>query len=430
MKAKIQRRFVVFAIMAMVAVLVPASLAAGSHEDEILGSSSVMLLTMGQQDHVSLTGFSNQSIATRRNDCTWINGRFGSTLLRATPTGGPLGETKDGIGVQGSGDGSGENCGRVEGSDEKITLTLGTSLPNHLMTAVDLDLELKFNAVVKVTYLRDGHTVPVATDTFNPMNTGSDDGPDSKDGDNYRYYTYRTGSGVGSDPTDPIQFDTVVLEAISGAFSLEGGADLATNDDPVAFGALNPLSKSSQIEVRRVFDGEIDCGDTEPISEDGIDTSGVVTMHSENLGAGWLVEPNCQLKPFSASVTDTSLTFVPELADSQARYTMEITVDEQTIVVDSTGTITSLTAVYDPEPGVGFPDTADETALKACLGQPLLDQSDLVAYQAFWQKTDVELLPSGESACFYHASVEPTSDGVGTESWGIYFEDDPGFSFK
>jgi hypothetical protein len=56
--------------------------------------------------------------------------------------------------------------------------------------------------------------------------------------------------------------------------------------------------------------------------------------------------------------------------------------------------------------------------------------TDQPAYDNFWKATNTGLLPTGESACWYRASVEPTSAGFGTEIWGIYFEDDPGFSFR
>jgi hypothetical protein len=53
-------------------------------------------------------------------------------------------------------------------------------------------------------------------------------------------------------------------------------------------------------------------------------------------------------------------------------------------------------------------------------------------YEIFWTASEVGLLPVGEQACFYSVSARLTSSesATGVEHWGIYFEDDPGFSFR
>ncbi|HEX5723141.1 MAG TPA: hypothetical protein VFZ06_10395, partial [Acidimicrobiia bacterium] len=113
-----------------------------------------------------------------------------------------------------------------------------------------------------------------------------------------------------------------------------------------------------------------------------------------------------------------------------ARYTIEVTVEDQFVTVDSsTGQVTSLVAVYNADGDLSFPAGATDSLL-ACEGQPLLDQSDSEAYNTFWTQPDTGLLPGTEIACWYHASVDPTGGGLGTEHWGIYFEDDPGFNFR
>jgi hypothetical protein len=356
---------------------------------------------------------------TGKNNCTATT-FSGPDLMNLSATGGAVGFVKDGFGVRSSGDGNGEPCGRAEAEDgEQLSVTLGSALGAHLMTAVDLDLELKFNASVDILFKHDGTKVAEVLN-WTGMG-GSDDGPDSGDLDNFRFNSRDEGVNVGS---NTVYFNEVLIVPKSGAVSLEGGADGTDNGKLAA-------NNWSQFEIVKGFDGDINCGDTDPLMQSGVDTSGAVTMHSENLGAGWLVEPNCQIKPYNYWLENDALAFVPELTGTSARYTIEITVKNQAITVDATtGQITSLKAVYDPEPELTFPDGADESALKACLGQPALNMTDQPAYDNFWKATNTGLLPTGESACWYRASVEPTSAGFGTEIWGIYFEDDPGFSFR
>ncbi len=414
MSGKIQTRLALLAAAAaLVAVVVPATLASGSHAGgvEASGVTSYVFLEMGRSDRVTYEG-QTQSITTRNNDCSVVT--FGTPqLLVVTPFGGALGHTKDSLGVQSTGDGSGEPCSRVDaGKGEAISVGLGSALAGLLMSAVDVDLELKSNANVDVTYLHEG--VEVATHMFDPTDA-SDDGPDSGDGDNYRYAHRPLDGG------EPVYFDEVNFRPISGILSLEGGSDGTDN------GSLVTSNNFSQFELVQGFDGEITCGDEEPIGEGGL-TSGIVTMHSEDKGEGWLLDPNCDLKPYNAWTTDDSLAFVPDLEGTTARYTMEVTVKDQAIVVDGEGTITSLTAVYDPAPALSFPDVSADLALQACEGTPELDPGP--AYDAFWTQADVGLLPDGETACWYRATVEPTGEDVGTEHWGIYFEDDPGLKFR
>jgi hypothetical protein len=422
MSGKIQTRLALLAALAaLVAVVVPATLAFGSHDGGITnpGSPEYVFLKLGNTDAV-VFGDQTETI-TGKNNCTATT-FAGPDLLNLSAVGGSVGFVKDGFGVRSSGDGNGEPCGRVEADDgEVLSVTLGSAISDYLMTAVDLDLELKFNASVDIFFKHDGNVVAEVQD-FTGMG-GSDDGPDSGDLDNFRFNSRMYGVNT---ETDTVFFNEIVIDPDAGAVSLEGGAD------GTEAGELVTTNNWSQFEVVKGFDGDINCGDTDPLFEEGVSTSGNVTMHSEDLGEGWLLEPNCELKPYNFWLENDALAFVPELADSSARYTIEITVEDQQITVDGNGQITSLVAVYDPAPELTFPDGADESALKACLDQPILDMGD-DGYDAFWQQDDADgvgLLPAGESACWYHASVESTGSGVGTEFWGIYFEDDPGFSFR
>lgn len=413
------------------ALLVPAGMAVGSHDgDPVLagGDPSVILLTMGRTDQVTWDDLT-QAITTKNNDCLVAGFAGDPQILDVTAAGGALGHVKDGFGVFSALDGAGEPCGRVT-PGESISVALGAAAADYLMTAVDVDLELKFTAKVKVEYLHLG--VEVHEHVFAPMES-SDDGPDSKDGDNYRYFHRPMTSG---ETPQQIYFDEVVFSAVTGAFSLEGGADLVTNDQPVAFGQLEPTSKSSQFEVVLAFDGEITCQDTLEISDDDVpEVSGELVMHSmffdhdedTETPDQWVTD-NCRLKPYNAGVTIDTLTFIPELADTLARYTIVITLSDEAITGGADGQVTSLFMTYDPEGG------EPTTPLDACQGGPVLvDDAGTLGtdeYEEFWTQADTGLLPDGDTACYYSVQLLPSGEGVGTEIWGIYFEDDPSFGFK
>jgi hypothetical protein len=318
-------------------------------------------------------------------------------------------------------DGTGEPCGRVEADDdEKISVALGDDLDGYLMSAIDVDLELKFNASVIVNFYH-GEGDPIHTDTFDPT-TGSDDGPDSADGDNWRYFE-RPMNG-----DDPILFDRVEFVPDTGSLSLEGGADGVEN------GVIDEENNSSQFEVVQTFDGDITCNDTERIEDEAVPgVLGEVTMFAmEFVPEGselpdWHIQ-NCLLKPFNESVSEDSVFFMPELAETTGRYTIRITVEDQVVETDANGQIISLIMLYDPEG-----DSEPTLPLQPCEGQPILvddPEDDPDAYADFWTGASVELLPGTQTACYYDVSLMPTGPGVGTEVWDIYFEDDPGFSFR
>lgn len=437
MTGKVHVRLAVLAALAALAavLVVPGGLAAGSHvEDPITsGEESIVYLELGSGSNDFVEWQSQfQDITTKNNDCLAVSfdDPDGPALLAVNPFGGQLGEVKDSLGVKSPADGSGEPCGRVEAEDgEAISVSLGADLDDYLMTAVDVDLELKFEADVKVEYFHDGATEPVATDMFDPSDD-ADDGPDSNDGDNYRYF-HRPTKTV-DDETVPIYFDEVKFTPLSGAISLEGGADGTKHDEDVPDDeSLDKTRTASQFAVIETFDGEISCGDEVTISESGIDVSGLVTMHSlfdsSDPEPTW--DPGCTLlKLYKDDVTDASLFFEPELEDTSARYTLVYTAIDQAVTTDSNGQITSLEMKYDPTAPFTL---GDSVPLQACQGQPVLDDdpdtTEVNEYDEFWSQSDVGLLPEGELACFYSATVTTTGADTGDEVWGIYFEDDPGW---
>jgi hypothetical protein len=448
MSGKIQIRLALLAALAaLTAVLVPAGLAAGSHNgSDPSGEASYVLLTLkkGAGDQVAWVDGAGTTLATdpfslSNNNCLTVG--YNRDILEIDAVGGQLGHVKEGFGVKSASDGAGEPCGRIEADKgEGLSISLGSSLDGHLMTAIDLDLELKFNAEVDVTFWHEGTQVGETATVKGSGN--SDDGPDSSD--NIRI-PWRPGVSDGGDGQE--YFDTVVFTPVTGSFSLEGGADALAN------GSLLSGNKSSQIEVVAGFDGEITCGDTRTIGIDGSSdaTFGSVTMHSMDLDSSepqdgeWIADEDCQLKPYNADVAPDAISFVPVLAGTQARYTLEVSVPNQPITTsDGTdglleGTITSLVAEYDPNGGLTFPETST-FPLRACQVQPVLPGQ--TGYTAFWSQDSplrgvdsgtglpVTVFPPGESICFYSATVSPTGIGVGTEHWGILFVDDPGVKFR
>lgn len=167
--------------------------------------------------------------------------------LTITPSGGSLGIVDNGIGVLGRKDGSGSPCGRADGTAQYLTVGLGSGISSGAkIIRAELDLELKFDAKVDITARRG--TTTVATSTFAP-NSGSDSGPDSKDGDNFRVIV-----------APGAVFDSIVLRINSatpgGAFSLEGGADGT---------APGPLGEAvgSNGSLFQLADGTLNCGDTD-----------------------------------------------------------------------------------------------------------------------------------------------------------------------
>jgi hypothetical protein len=160
---------------------------------------------------------------------------FNLVALSEAPTSGDVGystngSAKYGLGVN-TGEGTGK-CTQINAPNEALTLRLqngpGEALEGMYVDAMELDIEAKFNATINIELFRDGVSVG---DTFveSCTSSGSDCGPDSADGDNFRVRVPRTGT---------ILFDEMRLFATGSAGSavvLEAGAD-GTN----AFGAGDP----------------------------------------------------------------------------------------------------------------------------------------------------------------------------------------------
>lgn len=128
------------------------------------------------------------------------------------------GAAKFGLGVN-SAEGTGK-CTQINAPNEMLTLSLRNGAPPLEGTYIDfmeLDIEAKFNATINIELWRDGALV----DTFveDCTSSGSDCGPDSADGDNFRLRVSAVNMAL---------FDEVRLYATGGtgaAVTLEAGAD-------------------------------------------------------------------------------------------------------------------------------------------------------------------------------------------------------------
>ncbi len=436
MSGKIQVRFAMLAALAaLVAVLVPASLAAG--EEGVTAGAGIIYLSMGISPSSYVITYGDvtpQPIPTKKNDCTKVDalnpGNANSILVVTEINALSLGEAKDQIGTKGPNDGSGEPCALAaagagtNGEDEGISVKLGEAAGDVLMDGFSVDIRLKSNGDVLATTYRDGAMVD--SDPFTVE--GPDNAPDSRD--NFRW-TYEAAAGD--------EFDEVRFMAVAGDFSLGGGANTTFYGD-VGF---DEQSKASQFRTVMAYDGDIECDpDFANIGVEDVDlTYGTVVMRAENLDGSWRID-ECVKKPYLADVGTDSIFFTPfdptGYSGTSARYTLEVAVENQPVTSDGNGQITSLVAEYDPAGSVDFPAGAG-MPLKSCQFEPPLD-SNASGYDSFWEQVSpvgqgsLNLLPSGDTACFISASVTVTGviggQTVGTEHWLLYFEDDPGVKFR
>jgi hypothetical protein len=230
-----------------------------------------------------------------------------------TPPTGAVGIFDHGIGVSTAGEGSGTPCGRVDGPSQALTLTLGGAAAGKLVSFAELDIEGKFNVTVLARAFQGSTLVGTAQLT---TGTNSDSGPDSGDGDNYRWRI---------EPTSP--FDTLALSVDpstpNGAFSLEGGAD-GTSAGPLgaALGTNDSLLQLAD------FTGVLDCGQTAP-TVGGSGTPAATLARGQNA--------NCQKIPYLLRTADNG--------GAQS-------VDLQKVLGNQVNTNFTMTIVWDAEPAV------------------------------------------------------------------------------
>lgn len=189
---------------------------------------------------------------------------------------------------------SGTSCYRVDSPSEALDLKLGKALPARTIAAsAFLDLELKQSARILATLkltdskgnpatqakyeLQSGATTglaPLPGTTGTPATcTGSaDSGPDSGTSDNCRW-AISSPSWTGAD--DGVYFDEIVLEAVNGSFSLEGGSDGTYAPAPST--AVAPADADASII--QVVDSTLTCGQkTQTLAADSTTSTPEVTV--------------------------------------------------------------------------------------------------------------------------------------------------------
>ncbi|HET9672846.1 MAG TPA: hypothetical protein VFQ40_08380, partial [Actinomycetota bacterium] len=193
-----------------------------------------------------------------------------------------VGFVSDAIGIKGSGEGTGQPCGRIDGS-QKLTLTLSSRIaPTSGATKAaadfaELDIEGKFGATFTITGSLNGGTPYSETHST----AGPDSGPDSADGDNFRIRFPSTGRFL---------FNKLEFTVSSGAISLEGGADgtpacsTATGGDCDGVGSLGEQlsgTTDSLIHVVR-YDRTLNCGESETQTSAGEPTNTLERVSNES----------------------------------------------------------------------------------------------------------------------------------------------------
>lgn len=303
--------------------------------------------------------------------------------LIPTPATGTVGLTTDGIGIRSSGEGGGTPCGRVDGDKgQRLTVSLdGSALGSTAADYMELDIEAKGDVIVVADlYLRGtlvgSHELPTGT--------RSDSGPDSSDGDNYRFRVPPAPSTTA--------FDAFVLrtKTIGGAFSLAGGAD-GTAAEPGGLGEdLETLD--SVIHLKEVS-GFLDCGDS----------TGEVTGGdtSANLTRG--TNASCDPIPYLLRVENDDVLLAKNLTgQTNANFSMVVTWDAEPAPANA-GVLSRTTFIdYTPD------TTGDETAIRWCEAGPVP--------------------PEGELWCLTAQTSELQADGTVVVTETVYGAGDPRFT--
>ena len=250
--------------------------------------------------------------------------------LAPTPASGTVGLTTDGVGVRSSGEGAGIPCGRVDGDKgQQLKVSLnGAGLSDSLADYMELDIEGKGDVVVIADLYLNGDLV--ASQEL-PTGARSDSGPDSADGDNYRFR-------VPPSP-DTTAFDAFVLRPKNnvGSFSLAGGAD-GTAPEPGGLGTQ--LGTSDSLIHLKEISGILDCGDSS-----GDVTGGQTTA---NFSRGQ--NADCALIPYLLRVENDDVLVQKDLSgQADANFTMTVTWDAEPAPPDG-GTLSRQTFIdYTPE---------------------------------------------------------------------------------
>jgi hypothetical protein len=261
-----------FAAIALFTLILPATVASGaSVSTSTLKDAGVLRLQLGATDRFryeptpnSPTNAVNQTVSA--SSCRLNLSPAGSLVTFSPPANAAnnvspyAGFFDESIGVGSRSEGNGQPCGKID-PGQTLTVNLASGLAGKVIDYAELDLELKFGGAVTVTgkLVQQDGTKTMATETYG--STGSDSGPDSGDGDNYRVRFPETGKTAIN--------QLVFSVGLTGTGSLEGGAD-GTGACDAGDGCVEPsLGQSLAGTTDTLFhlveaDGVLDCDATAP----------------------------------------------------------------------------------------------------------------------------------------------------------------------
>jgi hypothetical protein len=245
----------------------------------------------------------------------------------------------------GASEGKGEPCGRIDGLQQAIKV----DLLGATATGFELDVEAKFDADLEVVLTPpNGQSV---TGTFvTSTDNGSDNGPDSGDGDNFLVTSSALEPPAAAKAFPISSFTVQPARSSGGAVSLEGGSDYTTPTDDGPWGFA--LGKTvTIIEVGALGTGVLDCGDVDS-SVDGV----VLTRLATNADGS-----SCIAIPYSLSRDRDVITFAKDLLTGQeaAQFTLQVTWEPE--VAPSPYSVTTGTQI-------NYGQGAGEEDLEWCVG--------------------------------------------------------------
>ena len=299
-RSKVLAAFSSVMAIALFALLLPSTAAAGpgGASTSTLQDGGVLRLHLGAADSLSFQKpdplnpgqylpvalGDTQSVSTS-SGCKLSLNPTNNLVSFAPPFGNSpspyAGFVSDAIGVGSNGEGNGQPCGRID-LNQQLAMRLGTGLSGKAIDYAEIDLEGKFGANVVVDgYLVNATTpcppssgTPATSETYNT--TGSDSGPDSADGDNYRIRFPKASPDANTHGASPKTLvNCLAIRPTAGGASLEGGADgTAPCDasDPTECGGIVPFSLGGPTNLNTTdtlfhlidADGVLNCGQTAP----------------------------------------------------------------------------------------------------------------------------------------------------------------------
>ena len=395
-----------FGLLVLVLVLVSGTVAFGEDDPPPIPfpDEGLLLLQLGSGGNQFVwdkPAGADETQALDVNKCEATLDTTGDVLVTVDSIPGPpqgkLGLFDDGLGVKPKGkNANGQPCGRADGPDEGVIVALAGALADKQIIRAELDIEGKFNVTVKAELFLGPTKVKVGEDEL-LTGINNDSGPDSGDGDNYRWLI-----------DEGVVFDEIRLtvdpSTPGGAFSLHGGAD---NTDP------GPSGLHESVFYLTEVDGVVDCGE-DTVTEGDAETTpeAVFTRGSNDVVKGIEDCPTLILYSLDSSSTTTAQTVGFVFDDS--------------VFPSFYGTVTwALEPAVVPVPATAVSEGASGV-LEWCdgfeldlMGDPVLD---------LFTGLPIPVLPTGESWCLVDQTSTLVSAGIMQVAQTIFGLSDPSFS--